>query len=72
MKKRLSALIWFVTFLGGALGFFLPTLLEAQTVVKVGQEAPDFTLSSSKGDKVSLSNFRGKSNVVLVFFISVT
>jgi peroxiredoxin (alkyl hydroperoxide reductase subunit C) len=35
--------------------------------VKVGDHAPDFTLSSVAGEKVSLSRFRGKKNVVLSF-----
>ncbi len=36
--------------------------------VQVGQEAPDFTLPSRGGEKVTLSDFRGEKNVVLVFF----
>jgi thioredoxin-dependent peroxiredoxin len=32
-----------------------------------GQPAPDFTLVSSTGQKVSLSDFRGKKNVVVYF-----
>jgi len=35
--------------------------------VKVGEPAPDFTLPSVSGEKVSLSQFRGKKNVVLSF-----
>jgi peroxiredoxin len=35
--------------------------------VKIGQPAPDFTLPSVSGEKVSLSQFRGKKNVVLSF-----
>ena len=35
--------------------------------VKVGDRAPDFTLPSVSGEKVSLSQFRGKKNVVLSF-----
>jgi peroxiredoxin (alkyl hydroperoxide reductase subunit C) len=35
--------------------------------VSIGQEAPDFTLSSVAGPKISLSNFRGRHNVVLSF-----
>ncbi len=36
---------------------------------KVGDMAPDFTLPSTTGTKVKLSDFRGKSNVVLAFYI---
>ena len=36
--------------------------------VSVGSRAPDFTLMSSKGIKISLSDSIGKDNVVLVFY----
>lgn len=36
--------------------------------VAVGQEAPDFTLRNPAGEMVSLSSFRGKTNVVLLFY----
>lgn len=36
---------------------------------KVGDMAPDFTLTDTKGVKVKLSEFRGKSNVVLAFYV---
>lgn len=41
----------------------------APVKLKVGDEAPDFTLSDSTGQKVKLSDHRGKSNVVLAFYI---
>ena len=34
---------------------------------KVGELAPDFTLTDQNGKKVTLSSFRGTKNVVLVF-----
>jgi len=46
--------------------------LTAGTVVQaveVGDKAPDFTLPSTKGDPVSLSQFLGKKNVVLEFYV---
>ncbi len=36
--------------------------------VAVGSEAPDFTLESLGGPAVTLSQFRGKQNVVLVYY----
>ena len=36
--------------------------------IKTGDLAPDFELVNQFGEKVSLSSFRGKKNVVLVFF----
>ena len=38
------------------------------TNLKVGDMAPDFTLPSTQGGKVTLSSFRGKNAVVLAFF----
>jgi peroxiredoxin len=37
--------------------------------LKVGDVAPDFTLPSTAGGTVKLSDFRGKNNVVLAFFV---
>jgi len=36
--------------------------------VKVGQAAPDFTLENFDAKPISLSDFRAKKNVVLVFY----
>lgn len=37
--------------------------------LKVGDVAPDFTLTDTAGVKVKLSDFRGKNNVVLAFYV---
>ncbi len=34
---------------------------------KIGSHAPDFRLPSTGGGEIALSDFRGKSNVVLFF-----
>lgn len=39
-----------------------------KTHLKVGDMAPDFTLPSTAGKPVTLSDFRGKKNVVLAFY----
>jgi len=39
-----------------------------KTNLKVGDTAPDFTLPSTNGKQVKLSDFKGKSAVVLAFF----
>lgn len=36
--------------------------------IQEGQVAPDFTLASLAGPPVTLSDFRGQKNVVLVFY----
>ena len=36
--------------------------------IKAGDPAPDFTLENLDGKKISLSDFRGRKNVVLVFY----
>ena len=42
-----------------------PTDLER---VKVGDPAPDFTLEAENGTPITLSQFRGKNSVILVFY----
>ncbi len=37
--------------------------------LKVGDKAPDFTLPSTTGEKISLSQFQGEKPVVLFFYI---
>ncbi len=44
---------------------FKPTELDR---VKIGDKAPNFTLENMDGKRVSLSGFRQKKNVVLVFY----
>lgn len=41
--------------------------VDSTLKVAVGQPAPDFSLPSLKGGQVTLSQFRGKKNVVLSF-----
>jgi peroxiredoxin len=38
------------------------------TTLVIGQPAPDFELVNHHGEKVTLSSFQGKQNVVLVFY----
>ncbi|MFL5577474.1 MAG: redoxin domain-containing protein [Gemmatimonadaceae bacterium] len=39
-----------------------------QRTPTAGDTAPDFTLSSTSGETVTLSSFRGRKNVLLAFF----
>lgn len=36
--------------------------------ISIGDVAPDFTLKNQNGEQVSLSDYRGKKNVVLMFY----
>lgn len=35
--------------------------------VSINTTAPDFTLENFQGESISLSDFKGKSNVILIF-----
>lgn len=39
------------------------------THLKVGDMAPDFELTDTTGNKVKLSDLKGKKNVVLAFYV---
>jgi cytochrome oxidase Cu insertion factor (SCO1/SenC/PrrC family) len=41
----------------------------AHTFLKVGDVAPDFTLRSDQNTTVKLSDYRGKQNVILAFYV---
>jgi peroxiredoxin len=44
------------------------TSIQLQNSPQVGDTAPDFTAASTSGSDVTLSSFRGKSNVLIAFF----
>jgi cytochrome oxidase Cu insertion factor (SCO1/SenC/PrrC family) len=52
--------------LGPADGRDLPAVDTGR--VRVGESAPDFTLESMTAGTVTLSQYRGKKNVILVFY----
>ena len=41
--------------------------IDSELKVKIGDPAPDFTLPSVSGEKVTLSGYRGEKNVVISF-----
>ena len=41
--------------------------IDSKPKLKVGDRAPDFTLPSISAEKISLSQYRGKKNVVISF-----
>jgi AhpC/TSA family len=55
--------------LGTALGMSsVVTSPRPARAVEVGEPAPDFTLASTTGSDISLSDFRGKKWVLLEFY----
>jgi len=60
-KKRMAAAVL-------ALALGAPLAGQAATL-KVGDKAPDFTLPDQNGNKVKLSDFLGKKNVVVAFYV---
>jgi peroxiredoxin len=56
-----------VGLLVGGAGAQQPATTPAQPELKVGDQAPDFTLQASDGQTYSLSKLRGKT-VVLAWF----
>ena len=53
------------------LGFLLAGMVMSANVaiaLDVGAQAPDFTLPSTTGEPISLSQFRGKKLVLLEFY----
>jgi len=60
---------------GAALLFVLASVALAKqpaptrTHLKLGDTAPDFALRDTAGKEVKLSDFRGKKNVILAFYV---
>ena len=55
-------------FLGGLLLIVLLGLPPMSFALDVGDKAPNFMLPSTTGEKISLSQFRGKKLVLLEFY----
>ena len=68
MKRLLTVVV--------LVGLLVPSMRAAEKpadnpppAVKVGDMAPDFTLTDQNNNKVSLHDFKGKKNVALAFYI---
>ena len=51
------------------LSLFFLILFVSVTHLKIGDDAPDFTLTDTTGKQVKLSDLKGKKNVVLAFYV---
>jgi cytochrome oxidase Cu insertion factor (SCO1/SenC/PrrC family) len=77
MKGIVTALAGLLLLLGLAGHVIAPALVTATTQdeavantnLKVGDVAPDFSLLSNKWEQVKLSDYRGKKNVILAFYV---
>src|SRR5256885_16436624 len=64
LPKPMRSLLW--------LGMLLSSVLVVASVapaLEVGDKAPDFTRPSTTGEKTSLSQFQGKKNVLIEFYV---
>ena len=66
--KLLTAFFQPIVLLSISMAATLQTTPSRATPVAVGDVAPDFTLEDQNGHKVTLSDARSKSPVVLVFY----
>jgi hypothetical protein len=76
MENRRFGVLAAMLLLAGSLSTSVPALAqsnkEGSSMPKVGDVAPDFTLKYFDGSDlkdVKLSDYRGKKNVVLAFYI---
>jgi peroxiredoxin len=67
MKKTFAIFFFLLVFVVGVFAQDVPKAPTTQ--LKIGDKAPDFELSDTTGKKVKLSDFRGKKNVVLAFYV---
>ena len=65
MVKQMRSLLLLGVLLAGVLG-----VAGVATALEVGEKAPDFTLPSTTGEKISLSQFQGKQHVLLEFYVA--
>lgn len=67
MKSFLAIVLLFIC--SAVIAHGQATPVAPTTQLKVGMAAPDFELTNTEGTKVKLSDFKGKKNVVLAFYV---
>ena len=65
IAKRTRCLVVVGVLVVGTLG-----VVSAALAIEVGERAPDFTLPSTTGETISLSQFRNKKLVLLEFYVN--
>jgi hypothetical protein len=60
-RAQWLSIVWLVSALG---------ITGIATALEVGEPAPDFSLPSTTGEQISLSQYRGKKLVLLEFHIN--
>ena len=63
MAKQMRSLFLLGVLLAGMLG-----VASVAVAVEIGEKAPDFTLPSTTGKDISLSQFQGKKPVLIEFY----
>jgi len=63
LANRIKSLFLSSVLLTGVLG-----VAGVATALEVGEKAPDFTLPSTTGEQISLSQFQGKKPVLIEFY----
>ena len=64
LLKYTMHLLWLTVLLAGVFG-----VVSISTALEIGEQAPDFTLPSTTGEPISLSQFRGKKLVLIEFHV---
>ena len=65
LAYRIKSLFLSSVLLAGVLG-----VAGVATALEVGEKAPDLTLPSTTGEKISLRQFQGKQPVLLEFYVA--
>jgi len=69
MIRKVFQLIVSLSLLAASLVVLAQQPAPPKTHLKVGDPAPDFTLIDQNRNQVKLSDFKGKKNVVLAFYV---
>ena len=69
MSRRVLQLAMLLSFLLVSMAAIAQQPATLSTHLKVGDPAPDFSLPDQNGKQTKLSDFKGRKNVVLAFYV---